>query len=110
MMWLEVIHVRVTDQECDRLLPIFTDLLKEIREKENCKKVKLFRRALLKNDVCLHLYHDSENAGVEGSPVGLRLATMLKPFGMVNHTVWKEKEQTTSRERMDENLKEAGER
>ncbi len=110
MMWLEVIHVRVTDQECDRLLPIFTDLLKEIREKENCKKVQLFRRALLKNDVCLHLYHDSENAGVEGSPVGLHLATMLKPFGMVNHTVWTEKEQMTSRQGMNENLKEAGER
>jgi len=98
MMWLEVIHVRVADQECDRLIPIFTDLLKEIREKESCKKVKLFRRALLKNDVCLHLYYDSDNAGVEGSPVGLRLATMLKPFGMVNHTVWKESEQVPSKE------------
>lgn len=95
MMWLEVIHIRVAGQECDRLLPILTELLQEMREKESCKKVKLFRRVLLKNDVCLHLYHESENADIEGSPVGLRLATMLKPFGMVNHTVWTENEYIT---------------
>jgi len=29
---------------------------------------------------------------------------------MVNHTVWTEKEQMTSRQGMNENLKEAGER
>ncbi|MFW2368843.1 MAG: hypothetical protein ACN4GW_20695 [Desulforhopalus sp.] len=92
MMWLEVIHIRVTDHECDRVLPVFTSLLKEIHEEESCKKAKFFRRALLKNDVCLHLYHESENAGIEGSPVGLRLATIIKSFGMVNHTVWTENE------------------
>ena len=88
MMWLEVIHVRVAEPELDRLLPIFTQLIDEIREKESCRKVRLFRRALLKNDVCLHLYHDSENAHDAGSSVGLHLAVALKPFGMVNHTVW----------------------
>lgn len=107
-MWLEVIHIRVADQECDRLLPILTDLLNEIREKENCRKAKLFRRALLQHDACLHLYHDSGNAGAEGSPVGLRLAAMLKPFGMVNHTVWREHEQSTFPGRTDENSREAG--
>jgi hypothetical protein len=92
MIWLEVIHVRVTDKEYDHLIPVFTDLMDEIREKQSCKKVKLYRRALLKNDVCLHLYHDSENAHLEGSPVGLHLAAMLKRFGMVNHTVWEQNE------------------
>lgn len=105
MMWLEVIHVRVKDQECDRLIPIMKDVLLEVREKRTCEKVKFFSRALLNNDVCLHLYHDSENAGVQGSPVGLRLATMLKTFGMVNHTVWTENEQLTSQKRVDENIK-----
>jgi hypothetical protein len=88
MMWLEVIHVRVADQELDRLIPIFTQLIDEIRENESCRKVKLFRRALLKTDVCLHLYHDSENSQDTGSSVGLHLAAALKQFGMVNHTVW----------------------
>ena len=62
MMWLEIIHLRVTDQDYERLRPMFTQLLDEIREKENCRVVKLFQRALLETDVCLHLYHDSQDA------------------------------------------------
>ena len=88
MTWLEVIHVRVTEPELDRAIPIFRQLLDEIREKESCREVKLFRRALLETDICLHLYHDSENIEDAGSTVGLHLASALKPFGMVNHTVW----------------------
>ncbi len=93
-MWLEVIHVRVADQELGRLMPIFRQLIDEIRENESCRKVKLFRRALLDTDVCLHLYHDSENSQDPGSPLGLHLAAALKPFGLVNHTVWMVSDQT----------------
>ncbi len=96
MMWLEVIHLRVTDQDYERLIPTFTQLLDEIRENESCRIVKLFRRALLETDVCLHLYHDSRDAEDGGSPVGLRLVDALKPLGMVNHTVWKEIGQSTT--------------
>jgi len=96
MRWLEVIHLRVTDQDYERLMPIFTELRNEIREKESCLLVKLFRRALLETDVCFHLYHDSHDAEDGGSPVGLRLANALKPLGMVHHRVWSEIEETLS--------------
>jgi len=96
MIWLEVIHLRVPGQDYERLAPTFTQLLDEIRENERCRAVKLFRRALLETDVCLHLYHDSLDAKDGGSPVGLRLVDALKPLGMINHTVWKEIEQTTT--------------
>ena len=96
MRWLEVIHLRVTDQDYERLMPTFTQLLDEIRKKESCRMVKLFRRALLETDVCLHLYHDSHDPEDGGSPVGLRLGDALKPLGMVHHTVWKEIEETVT--------------
>jgi len=87
-MWLEVIHLRVTEQERERLRPMLLQLIDEIRKKEECRKVKLFRRARIETDVCLHLYHDSKESQADGSQVGLRLIAALKPFGMVNHTVW----------------------
>lgn len=96
MMWLEVIHLRVTDQDYERLMPTFTQLIDKIREKESCRMVKLFRRALLETDICLHLYHDSHHPEDGGSPVGLRLVNALKPLGMVHHTVWMEIEKTTA--------------
>lgn len=97
MMWLEVIHIRVAEPELDRLLPIFTQLLDEIRGKESCRKVKLFKRALLETDICLHLYHDSAKIQDTGSAIGLHLAAAVKPFGMVNHTVWTASDQTEPR-------------
>ena len=97
MRWHEVIHLRVIDQEYDRLIPIFTQLLEEIREKESCLKVKLFKRAQIETDVCLQLLHESNNTEVAGSPVGLRLTEALKPFGMVNHTVWTQIDQIPTR-------------
>lgn len=88
MRWHEVIHLRVIDQEYDRVIAIFTQLLEEIEEKEKSVKVKLFKRVQIETDVCLHLLHESNNDEVAGSAVGLRLVEALKPFGMVNHTVW----------------------
>ena len=96
-MWLEVIHLRVAAQERDRLLPMLRQLIDEVSEKENCREVGLFRRALIETDVCLHLYHDSDHELADGSPVGVRLTAALKQFGMVNHTVWLAGEQASSR-------------
>jgi hypothetical protein len=96
-MWLEVIHLRVAAREGDRMLPILRQLIDEISEKEHCGTVKLFRRAHIETDVCLHLQHDSDQESAGGSPVGVRLAAALKPFGMVNHTVWLADEQAASR-------------
>ena len=88
MKWLEVIHLRATEQESDRLIFIIKQLIDEIREKGNCQEIKMFNRALLETDVCIHLYHDNDKAETAGSPIALHLASALKTFGMVNHTVW----------------------
>ena len=96
MRWLEVIHLRVAVRDLEHMLPVFKQLIVEIREKENCGEVMLFRRALVETDICLHLYHDSARQLAAGSPVGERLAAALKPFGLVNHTVWLAGEQEST--------------
>jgi hypothetical protein len=92
-MWHEVIHLRVVAQDLEEILPTLRHLIEEIREKENCGKVELFRRARVETDVCLHLYHESGLEPAGGSKVGVRLAASLKSYGMVNHTVWLADEQ-----------------
>lgn len=89
MSWYEVIHVRLNNREYKRPISIFTQLLKEIRVKESCHQVRLFRRAQVDSDICLHLLHETNNVEVTGSVVGTRIAEALRAFGMVNHTVWK---------------------
>ena len=88
MKWLEVLHLRTAEQESDRLMHLLRQLITEIRVHRTCREIKMFKRALLETDVCLHLYHDTDSIETTGSLVGLHLARELKAFGMLNHTVW----------------------
>ena len=98
MKWLEVIHLRATEHKPDRLVSTLRQLIDEVREKRSCRKIEMFKRALLETDICLQLYHDTENIETSGSTVGMHITMALKSFGMVNHTVWIVYNQESSQE------------
>jgi hypothetical protein len=43
---------------------------------------------MIDTDFSIHLFHDSKKVEKSGSPLGLRLASALKEFGLVNHSIW----------------------
>ncbi|MCP4130940.1 MAG: hypothetical protein GY754_08160, partial [bacterium] len=47
----------------------------------------------------IHLKHDSEKVDNSGSDLGLTIASNLKAFGLVNHTVWLETITNNTQER-----------
>jgi hypothetical protein len=53
-----------------------------------------FRRASLEIDRSIHLHWESERPDQNGSSLalGLRLAKALEEFGLVDHSIWVEKE------------------
>lgn len=57
-------------------------------EEANTQAIKVYSRVMIDSDVSIHLVYDSPNAEPGGSPLGLRLASSLKEFGSVNHSVW----------------------
>lgn len=52
--------------------------------------IRVFRREKLDSDICIVLFHNGKKSKTGGSPLGLRLVTALKEFGLVHHTVWNE--------------------
>ena len=56
------------------------------------KHLKLYTRMMIDTDVSIHLFHDSNKVKNRGSPLGIRLVSALKSFGLVNHTIWIEKQ------------------
>ena len=50
--------------------------------------IKIYTRVLLNSDFSLMLFHDTMITGTEGSQLGPHLASALKAFGLVNHTIW----------------------
>ena len=88
MNWFEVIHLRITERETEKFVPIVQQLVDEAVKEGSCREIKMYRRALVDTDLSILLYHDTIKIEKNGSSLGLRIASALKEFGMVNHTTW----------------------
>ena len=53
--------------------------------------IKACSGTMIDTDSSIYLYHDSKKVENNGSPWGLRLASALKKFGLVIHSVWVER-------------------
>jgi len=63
-------------------------LIVEMDRETKMQAIKSYSRVLIDSDFSIHLFHDSKNVEKIGSPLGLRIASSLKEFGLVNHTIW----------------------
>ncbi len=88
--WLEVVKLRSAGYD--------SELLKELLvsfEKFNQPafvEIKTYHHAALETDLSVHLHWESGRLEQNGSALGLRLAQSLKEFGLIDHSVWIEKE------------------
>lgn len=92
MKWIEIIELRSagnTRKHLETHLQEFMDLVKKKTEKQT---VKLYTRMMIDTDFSIHLFHDSSEVKNRGSSLGIRLASALKSYGLVNHTIWIEKQ------------------
>ena len=84
---LEIIHLRSSGEPLDSL----GDRIRESLGTEGEEtEVALYRRAGLETDLAVHIRH----LGVPGregpSGLALRLASALRAYGLVEHTLWEE--------------------
>jgi hypothetical protein len=91
MKWLEMIELRSVDGNRELLKSHLQQLIHQVDKEANTPAIKVYYRVMLETDVSIHLVHDSEDVEKSGgplSPLGVRLASALKEFGLVNHRVW----------------------
>ena len=87
MGWLEIIHLRSFGEPLESLGARIRESLEVPGEHA---EVALYRREGLDTDVAIHI-HRREAPREDGpSNIGLRLASELETFGLVQHTLWKE--------------------
>ena len=63
-------------------------LINEVKRETKKQAIMVYSRVLIDTDFSIHLFHDSTKVENSGSPLGLRLASALKEFGIVNHSIW----------------------
>lgn len=85
MSRLEIIHLRSAGERLDSLSARITESIPAGSE-----SVTLYRREGLDTDLVLLLVPGDEPGREGPSDLGLQLASALKAFGLVEHTLWKE--------------------
>ena len=88
MKWVEVIHLRIAERETERIVHIVQQLVGEAVKEDSCLEVKMYKRALVDNDLSILLYHDTRQMERSGSSLGVRITSALKEYGMVHHRTW----------------------
>jgi len=90
MKWLEIIELRSAGGNNKLLESQMQKLVNDVYERTENNPVNAYCRLMIDTDFSIHLFHDSKKVEKSGSPLGLRLASALKEFGLVNHNIWVE--------------------
>jgi hypothetical protein len=90
MKQLEIIHLRLSGEPVETLSSQIRDSIRAAGT--GTQVVTLYRRKGLETDIAIHINH-LEGLEPDGqSSLGVRLASALKAYGLVEHTLWEELE------------------
>ena len=92
MKWIEIIEIRSTGDTLKQLEKHIQEIIDQVEKKSEKQTVKLYACMKIETDLSIHLLHDSSEAIKRGNSLGLRLVSALKSYGLVNHTIWIEKQ------------------
>jgi hypothetical protein len=88
MRFLEIVHLRSAGDSVERV----SDAVKESTRSALLSRQELtvFRRNGLETDIAVHIDSGDVSGPATPSDLGLRLASELRSYGLVEHTVWRE--------------------
>lgn len=92
MKWIEILELRSTGNTRKQLEKHIQEIIDQAAKNSGQPVIKLYTRLSIDTDLSIHLVHDSAEANKRGSALGLRLLSLLKLYGLVNHTIWIEKQ------------------
>ena len=87
MKRLEIVHLRSSGEALESLKDRIRDSVGQAGDER--RVVTLYRRRGLETDLAVHIL-DAGTSGRRASELALRLASALRAYGLVEHTVWEE--------------------
>ena len=88
MKWLEIIELRSADGNREQLEPMLNNLINELAQETKKQTTVVYKHVMIDNDFSIHLTHDTMKVDSGGSQLGLCIASSLKEYGLVNHSIW----------------------
>ena len=87
MKILEIIHLRMAGDDAGPLAEFVRRLAEEAA---GLPEVRTYRHARVEGDLLVQLQREASACRIEPSELGVRLASVLRAHGMVEHSVWVE--------------------
>lgn len=88
MKRLEIIHLRSSGEAIESVTRRIRESIR--MERSPSARVTVYRRSGIAADAGVHIRDLEHSEGKGPSDLGLRLASALREFGLVEHTVWEE--------------------
>ena len=92
MKWIETINLRSAGIPIESIEQRIPSSVADVDQSKNLVSVQVYRHAAVDTDLSVHLLFDSSEPDPQPSALGQRLASALKSYGLVSHSVWIEKE------------------
>ena len=92
MKWIEIITLRSAGGTRDSIEQKIPRSVAEVDQSKNLVSVQVYRHATVDTDLSVHLLFECVRPEVQSSALGQRLASALKAFGLVSHSLWVEEE------------------
>ena len=87
---LEIIELQITGKDSEKVKACLKQLFKQV-QKDKDIMIKVYSKLNLDNDFSIHLFDNTNTLEQHGSALGQHLVSVLKEFGLVNHSMWIEK-------------------
>ena len=87
MKMLELIELRITGKDHDKVEAYLRQLFEQVRMDTN-KMMKVFTKLNVETDFSIHLVDSTNTLEQNGSALGQHLVYVLKAYGLVNHSIW----------------------
>jgi hypothetical protein len=90
MKFLEVIELRAAGNQLRLLKPELDSLINTLNKETRHGTINVYGNLTVETDFSIHLHYESQKTDISGSPLGQHLVSVLKEFGLINHTLWVE--------------------
>lgn len=90
MKWVEIITLRSPANNNMKFVDALLEQISSFTIPKYEIQLKIYHHSVVETDLSIHIYWESGDESPRKSPLGLSVASALKPFGLLNHSVWVE--------------------
>ena len=89
---MEMIRLRTTPSQMQAVARLILDSVKHAAGESGLLRVHMYHSANYQTDLALSLTWETNAMQQRGSRAGLSISEALKSFGLVEHSIWMEKD------------------